>query len=163
VSPVPCDLAAIVREQVATQRVAAPERAIELHLPGSGPINVMADADRIGQVLANFITNALKYSSGDQPVEVRLRCSRGRVRVAVRDHGPGLTPEEQVRVWEMFHRIPGVEVQSEVGMKSGSLGLGLHICKQIVELHPGGQVGIRSKVGQGSTFWFELPVAALTD
>jgi signal transduction histidine kinase len=120
---------------------------------------VLADADRIGQVLANFITNALKYSPDNQPVDVYVRCRRGRVRVAVRDHGPGLTSEEQAKVWEQFHRVPGIAVQGHVGTMSGSLGLGLHICKQIVELHPGGEVGVESHVGKGSTFWFTLPLA----
>jgi signal transduction histidine kinase len=79
--------------------------------------------------------------------------------VSVEDHGPGLPPGEQRRVWEAFYRAPGVEIQpgsSEVG---GSLGLGLHICKQLIELHPGGSVGVESVVREGSTFWFRLPLA----
>jgi signal transduction histidine kinase len=66
--------------------------------------------------------------------------------------------EEQSRIWELFHRAPGIEVQPGSSQASGSLGLGLHICKQLVELHPGGSVGVESEVGEGSTFWFRLPV-----
>jgi PAS domain S-box-containing protein len=165
---VPCDLAALVREQVEAQRVATPDRTIQLDMPGTpgmsdrpaGP--VLADADRLDQVLANYLSNALKYSASDRPVEVRLEVVDGAARVSVRDQGPGLSPEEPLRIWEPFHRAPGVAVRSgSAGMAgmAGSLGLGLHICKTIVEGH-GGQVGVESAVGQGATFWFTIPVVA---
>jgi signal transduction histidine kinase len=165
--PVACDLAALVHEQVAAQRLQATERAIHLDLPdqpaggGDQPVTttvpVVADGDRIGQVLTNYLTNALKYAPADQPVVVSLavRAGERQARVAVRDAGPGLPPEEQARVWEPFHRAPGVAAQ---GAAKESLGLGLYICKQIVEAH-GGQVGVESEVGKGSTFWFSLPLA----
>jgi signal transduction histidine kinase len=127
---------------------------------GGEPVEVVADADRIGQVVANFVTNALKYSPDDQPIHVRVQRKKHDVRVSVHDHGPGLPPEEQVRVWELFHRAPGVNVQSDLGLQSSGLGLGLHICKRIVELHLGGKVGIDSAAGEGSTFWFQLPLAS---
>ena len=160
VAPAPCDVAAVVREQVASLRVNAPTRRIYLRVDDGEPIGVVADADRIGQVVANFVTNALKYSPDDQPVHVRVQRRKDDVRVSVCDRGPGLPPEEQVRVWELFHRAPGVNVRSDMGLQGGSLGLGLHICKRIVELHPGGHVGIDSLVGRGSTFWFQLPLAS---
>jgi signal transduction histidine kinase len=72
----------------------------------------------------------------------------------VRDHGPGLAPEEQERIWERFYRVEGIEVQSGTGV---GLGLGLHISRIIIELHHG-QVGVQSVPGQGSTFWFTLPL-----
>jgi PAS domain S-box-containing protein len=159
ITPMPCDLVALVREQVEAQQDAVPSRTIWLEALPDGPVTVVADADRIRQVVANFVSNALKYSSDDQPVEVRLHHTQGRVRVAVLDHGPGLSPEEQAQVWEQFHRAPGIEAQGHMGTMSGSLGLGLHICKQIVELHPGSQVGVESQLGKGSTFWFTLPLA----
>lgn len=149
------DLAAIVREAVEEQRQAQPHRVIALALPEDTPALVVVDAERVGQVVTNYLTNALKYSRRDQPVEVRLRVHEGVAHVSVRDHGPGLPPEEQSRVWELFHRAPGIEVQSGSGI---GLGLGLHICKTIVESH-GGQVGVESAVGDGATFWFTLPLA----
>lgn len=151
----PCELATLVREQVEEQRMAAPESVIRLEVAARASAPVAADAERIGQVLTNYLTNALKYSPADRPVDVSLQMSYGRARVAVRDEGPGLPPDEQVRVWEPFHRAAGVEVQA--GARQ-SLGLGLHICKMIVERH-GGQVGVESAVGVGSTFWFTLPLA----
>jgi signal transduction histidine kinase len=151
------DLAEVVRTQVLTQRAAAPARRIHLRMPHS-TAPVMADADRLGEVLANYLTNALKYSPEDKPVEVRLTVAKGRATVSVRDHGPGLPAAEQSRVWELFHRAPGVEVQSS-SAGAGSLGLGLHVSKRLVELHPGGRVGLKSAVGHGSTFSFSLPLA----
>jgi signal transduction histidine kinase len=75
-------------------------------------------------------------------------------RVWVRDFGPGLLPEEQERIWERFHRVKGVEVQTGAGI---GLGLGLYISRMIVERHRG-QVGVLSAPGKGSTFWFILPL-----
>ena len=81
------------------------------------------------------------------------------VRVLVRDVGPGLTPSEQERIWERFYQVEGIKRQrgSSVG-----LGLGLHICRAIVEQHQG-EVGIESVKGEGSTFWFTLPLAVPDD
>jgi PAS domain S-box-containing protein len=157
----PCNLVTLLREQVTAQQTTAPSRTMRLDLPDQA-VTVIADADRIGQVVTNYLTNALKYSADDQPVEVRLEATDGLAVVAVRDHGPGLPPDEHLQVWERYHRAPGVEVRGSAGASSESLGLGLHICKQLIELHPGGAVGITSAVGKGSTFWFRLPLAAET-
>lgn len=80
--------------------------------------------------------------------------------ISVEDTGPGLPWEEQSRVWNLFYRAPGVNVRSAT-VTAGSLGLGLHVCKQIIELHHG-RVGIESMEGQGATFWFSLPLATET-
>jgi PAS domain S-box-containing protein len=159
IQPKPADLGAIMRDAVREQRLARPGREITLTLPpGEAPVIVEADADRIGQVVTNYLTNALKYSPERAPVAVRLErddteCGVA-ARVAVRDEGPGLPLEQQARVWERFHRAPGIEAQSAgVG-----LGLGLYISKTIIERH-GGCVGVESAPGQGSTFWFTLPLA----
>jgi PAS domain S-box-containing protein len=166
---VPCDLAELVREQVEAQRVASPLRTIHLQmLAGEQPLLVEADATRVRQVIANYMSNALKYSEADQPVEVTVDVCRETVgeaaemgnaaaRVAVGDRGPGLPEAEWARVWEPFHRAPGVTACGEA--VGSSMGLGLHICKAIVEAH-GGQVGVESEVGRGSTFWFRLPLAS---
>jgi PAS domain S-box-containing protein len=151
----PCDLAVLVREPVEALRLANPQRTIDLKLVAAGPVRVVADADRIGQVVTNYLSNALKYSAEDQAVAIRVAVAGTQARVTVKDHGPGLPRREQDRVWQAFYRVEGVGVQS--GSASG-LGLGLHICKTIVEAH-GGQVGVKSAVGKGSTFSFTLPLA----
>ncbi len=157
----PFDLAALVREQVEALRAAAPDRTITVQTPVDGaPVPVEADADRIRQVVANYLTNALKYAPPDRPVDVSVGARRGRARVAVCDAGPGIAKAERAQVWELFHRAPGVAAQGAApgGMQEGSLGLGLHISKAIVEAH-GGRVGVASAVGEGCTFWFTLPLA----
>lgn len=151
------NLVAIVHEAVEDQRSAAPGRVILLHEDfKERPLLVHADADRINQVITNFLTNALKYSASDRVVEVRIEVVSSYVKVSVRDEGPGLPPEEQKMLWERFYRVPGIVVQSGSGV---GLGLGLHICQTIIARH-GGEVGVDSEVGKGSTFWFKLPLVA---
>jgi signal transduction histidine kinase/PAS domain-containing protein len=149
------DLAAIIQEAILDQQQAAPDRTIHLRILADVPLPVYADAGRIEQVVTNYLTNALKYSPADRPVEVGVTVEAGQqARVWVRDHGPGLPQEEQDLIWERFHRVKGVEVQSGAGV---GLGLGLHISRMIVERHQG-QVGVESAPGEGSTFWFTLPL-----
>jgi PAS domain S-box-containing protein len=156
--PEPCDLVAILRDTLEEQRMTNAERTIRLRLPRDQHAPVMADCDRISQVITNFITNALKYSSADQPVQVGLTLGMDSAQVSVRDHGPGIPPAEREHVWELFHRVRGIEVRSGSGV---GLGLGLYICATIVARH-GGKVGVESAVGEGSTFWFTLPLRKAT-
>lgn len=149
----PCDLTTIVGDQVAALRMAHPQRDIQMKQPAEGRVPVMADADRIGEVIANYLNNALKYSPEDAKIVVQLKVTGGWARVSVKDRGPGLSATDQQRIWERFYRAPGIKACS--GSASG-LGLGLHICKMLVNAH-GGQVGVVSAVGKGSTFWFTLP------
>jgi len=148
------DLVTIVQETVANQRQAAPMRDIELILPSNERILVLVDAGRIGQVLNNYLTNALKYAPIEQSIEVCLEVEASRARVSVRDQGPGLTAEQQQCVWERFYQVAAPGNQGP----EGGLGLGLAIAKAIIERHHG-QVGVESTPGQGSTFWFTVPQA----
>ena len=151
------DLRAIVREAVEEQRLAWPQRLLSLALPGR-PVLLWVDGDRVGQVVMNFLTNALKYSSEHEPVAASVRVRKGHVWVGVGDHGPGIPREEQARVWDRFHRVEGIEVAagSDVG-----LGIGLYISRTIIEQH-GGAVGVESVPGAGTTFWFTLPLGVTT-
>lgn len=155
----PCDLVTIIRETVEDQRSVTPSRAILLELAEEETAPVIADAERIGQVLSNYLSNALKFSPADRPVEVQLEKEGRMMRVSVRDKGPGLTPSEQERIWERFYQVQGIKRQrgSSVG-----LGLGLHICRAIIEQHQG-EVGVESTKGEGSTFWFTIPLALADD
>jgi signal transduction histidine kinase len=147
------NLVPIVQETVAGYQ-AASTRDIELALPLEEVVPVIADAGRIGQVLTNYLTNALKYTPVGRVVRVRMEVAGTAARVAVCDQGPGLTQEQQKRVWERFYQV-GVAGHQR---PDRGLGLGLAIARAIVEQHQG-QVGVESDPGQGSTFWFTLPLS----
>ncbi len=154
--PEPADLTLIVHEAVQEQRQLAPARDLQLQVPVALHVPVIADGDRIGQVVTNYLNNALKYSPADRPVAVGIAVDDQQAHVWVRDEGPGLPAEEQEHIWERFYRVKGIAVQSGSGI---GLGLGLHICRTIIERHRG-QVGVESVPGRGSTFWFTLPLAS---
>ncbi len=153
----PCDLVEVVTQAAEDQRLAWPGREIALRVgrcDSDGRLPIVADAERIGQVVSNYLTNALKYSPENKPVQISVRCDGRFARVAVRDQGPGLPTAEQKRIWERFYRAAGIRVQSGSGV---GLGMGLHICKNLIERH-GGRVGVASALGHGSTFYFTLPL-----
>lgn len=150
----PTNLREVARDAVEVQRLAAPERAITLAELDGAPLMTLTDAARIDQVITNFVTNALKYSHSTSPVRVHLWRAGTSAFASVSDSGVGIPAEEQEHVWDLFYRIPSVEVVSGSGV---GLGLGLHLCKTIIE-RQGGAVGLTSQVGTGSTFWFSLPL-----
>jgi PAS domain S-box-containing protein len=148
-NPTAVDLRALVSSVVEDFRGRTPERAIEVSLPAA-PVPIEVDPHRIEQVVANFLDNATKYSTPGSPIELKLEWD-GAARVSVTDHGVGIPPEEQARLFERFFRAKMKDSRRIPG-----LGLGLYICRMIVELH-GGQIGVQSTPGQGSTFFFTLP------
>lgn len=149
------ELISLVQEVVEEQRQAAPERAICLHLPEQSFLPLLADPDRIKQVVTNYVTNALKYSPPWSPIAVGVQREDQQGRVWVRDQGQGIPGEEQNYIWERFHRVRGIEAQNDSGV---GLGLGLHISKVIIEQHQG-SIGVQSAPDAGSTFWFSIPLS----
>ncbi|MGO8947756.1 MAG: ATP-binding protein [Ktedonobacterales bacterium] len=147
-----CDLVSIVQEAVEEQQLAWPQRRMHLLLPEQA-VMVEADRDRVGQVVANYLTNALKYAPADRPIEISLSLEAELARVQVRDQGPGLIPQEQDRIWDRFYRVRGAPAAHQSGV---NLGMGLYICRSIITQH-GGQTGVESTPGAGATFWFTLP------
>src|SRR5450759_1143564 len=127
-------------------------RTIDVQVTGSLP-RVAGDRDRVGQVLINFISNALKYSPGGGTVTIKARHTGDMVAISVSDQGIGINREDQKNLFTKFYRV-----DSTLTREIGGTGLGLSICKSIIEL-PGGKVSVRSKTGEGSTFTFTLPVA----
>ena len=151
-----CDLARLVREIVEDLRAMALDRLLVLDLPEQESMTVLADRDRISQVIMNYVTNALRYSPSNQPVHIGGAVEQDRARIWVRDRGPGLSEEKQKELWQRFHQIKGVPKLSGSGK---GLGLGLYICCTLIAQHHGA-VGVDSALGEGSTFWFTLPLIA---
>lgn len=148
-----CDLERIC-EEVAADQAAIADRAVAQALLNT-PVEVLADPVRLAQVLANLLSNALKYSPGGGAVTLHLTVEERRARVEVHDEGPGIPLEAQSHIFERFYRVPDIAVQhgSSVG-----LGLGLYISHELIRLQ-GGELTVESVPGAGSTFAFTLPLA----
>jgi two-component system phosphate regulon sensor histidine kinase PhoR len=116
---------------------------------------VMADEDRLKQVLINLVNNALQFTPQGGQIRLSARRAGDQVRFAVQDTGVGIPSTDLSRVFERFYRVDKTRSR-----QSGGTGLGLSIVKHLVEAH-GGRVGVESEVGRGSTFYFELPLASL--
>jgi len=142
------DLNRILR--LAADRAAAASASHTFALDLDGTLNpFMADSDRLTQVAANLVSNAVKYSSEGSEVRIVSRLNDGVIRVSVGDQGHGIRPEDLARVFSRFERIATEKV-------SGT-GLGMPISKEIIELHHG-KMWVESTFGVGSTFFFELPL-----
>lgn len=148
-----CDFVAIARDSTDEQRATNPDRAIHFSAPDQ-PLPVWADADRLVQVTDNLLSNALKYSEPETPVSVRVYVEGTCARYEVTDEGPGLSQEDQERIWQRYYRVD--DIMRQTGSGPG-LGLGLFISKTIIERH-GGEVDVVSAPGKGSTFWFSVPL-----
>ena len=135
-------------------RLKAQGFAIELEQPGAPLPPVRMDADAIAQAFQNLLDNAVKYSGESKEVVVTLRATGDHVAVSVRDHGIGIAPDEQRKIFERFHRV-GTGLVHDV---KGS-GLGLSLVHHIVAAH-GGEVSVVSAPGKGSTFTMTLPAPA---
>ncbi len=110
---------------------------------------VSADPERLERAIVNLITNALKYSPPDRPVDVAVARRGEEAVISVRDQGPGIPPEEQPYLFQRYYR-------AKASRKTEGLGLGLYITRLVVEAHSG-RVWVESEVGQGSTFYVALP------
>ena len=146
------DLSQVVSDAVETMRHDAPE-SVSLIAAGNGATEAIGDRDRIEQVLVNLIDNAVKYSPDGGEVVVSTVPTAASVRVEVADQGIGIPPAEQEAVFEKFYRADPQHRAAPSGT-----GLGLYICRELVQ-RMGGTIGVRSRPGGGSTFWFDLPRA----
>ncbi len=145
------DLARVVTDAVDTATVTQQDVSVVASIPSQLPL-VRGDRERLRQVLANLIDNAIKYSPEGGTVQVRAQAANGVARVSVSDEGPGIPEGQEARIFEKFGRaeVPG-------GSKPGS-GLGLFIARSIAEAH-GGTLEVRSRPEAGATFTLTLPAA----
>jgi two-component system, OmpR family, sensor kinase len=156
----PVDLLALATEAVNDARAVAPDRRIELELgadgDGDGPLVVLGDEDRLRQVIANLMSNALTHTPAGSPIELRAGTRRGdgasSAAIEVVDHGEGLTPQQAERVFERFYRADPARSHA-----AGGAGLGLSIVAALVAAH-GGTVEVRSEPGRGARFRVLLPL-----
>ena len=147
----PVDLVRVAADAVHDARALDPGRDVSLDA-GEGSYEVAGDEPRLRQVLGNLLSNALKHTPAGTPVEVRLRSEAGHAVLDVVDHGPGLAPEEQERVFERFYRADESRSRAE-----GGAGLGLAIVAALAQAH-GGAVAAGTTPGGGATFTVRLPL-----
>jgi signal transduction histidine kinase len=131
----------------------AEQEAVRIEVHRTGAV-VIADETRLAQVLVNLLSNAVKYSDRGGVVTMRARPLDGHVEVQVIDHGRGIAPDKQEKIFERFHQVDSGDARRQSGT-----GLGLAICKAIIEQH-GGTIAVQSVEGEGSTFSFRITNAA---
>lgn len=146
----PVDLEALLEEHVLQGQLTTSRHRIVF--TGQKLPPVLADVERLGQVMDNLISNAIKYDPKGGEIIIRAESRGDRVRVSIQDFGVGIPKEAQEKIFDRFYQVK----DASSGTTSG-IGLGLYICREIIEKHRG-QMGVESIPAEGSTFYFELPV-----
>jgi signal transduction histidine kinase len=149
----PLDLEALAAMALENFGPAAQRKNIVLAQEWQGPCRARGDAARAGQILDNFLSNALKFSQPGTVVTLGIEAREDRQRVYVRDQGPGLSEEDLKRVFGEYARLSARPTAGEA-----SVGLGLSLARRMAEAM-GGTAGVHSVAGQGATFWLELPTS----
>jgi signal transduction histidine kinase len=144
------ELGALVREVVERFEVDLVRSRCAISMGDGAPVVGRWDRSRVDRVVTNLLSNAIKFGAG-KPIDIRVSAARGVATLVVRDRGIGIAPEQRDRIFGRFERAVSER-------HYGGLGLGLYICRRIVEDH-GGSIRVESRPGAGSTFIVELPSA----
>ncbi|MBI1730371.1 HAMP domain-containing histidine kinase [Candidatus Acetothermia bacterium] len=155
IHPESVEVSKIVEEAMKHVSVLAREKGIAVHASANG-IRVYADETKLKQVLINLLSNALKYTKTGE-VEVSTKKRRDEVLFAIKDTGIGIPEEMYEKIFEPF-----TQLDSSNTREWGGIGLGLSIVKKYVEMH-GGKIWLESQVGKGTTFYFTIPLEAITN
>lgn len=115
---------------------------------------LLADQDKIEQVIVNFINNAIKYAPIGSDIKIEATVQEDVFLVRVTDQGPGISADNKQKIFTRFFRVENEQTEQISGF-----GIGLYICSEIIKLH-GGQIGLDSEQGEGATFWFKVPIAS---
>jgi signal transduction histidine kinase len=141
-----------IEEAIALVHGLLNQRRQSVHVTGSPDAEmVLADPARVVQIVANLLANASRYSVEEDEIEVHVSSVGRHLRVRVIDHGPGIAPEDQRRIFAAWVRADAAQ--------PGGLGLGLSIVQNLIQ-QQGGRVGVERTLGRGATFWFTLPKAS---
>ncbi len=124
----------------------------EIAIKAGCDFEVEADRDKIGQVINNFLSNAIKYSPKGKQIELICERLENQLKVSIKDEGMGVRPEDRSRLFDRFYRVESKHTKTIAGF-----GIGLYLCAEIIQRHKG-TIGVDSEAGQGSTFWFMLPL-----
>jgi two-component system, NtrC family, sensor histidine kinase KinB len=151
--PLPKTVSELIERALDEHKAEADAKGVRLNADFHSDVTVLADHERIGHAFSNLIGNAIRYTPHDGTITLGAEVKNGVVRFTVSDPGKGIPKEYQARLFEKFFRVPDNEDQK-------GTGLGLYIAKEIVRGH-GGDIGVESEAGKGSTFWFTLPKAKI--
>jgi len=153
ISKVTIELSGIFERSSESVRGLLDQKALTVEISG-GRVKANADAERLVQVVVNLLSNAIKYSPHGGTIRLSATESPEQIEVRISDQGPGIPDQYKNLIFESFQQI-----EDSQGAKKGTTGLGLSICKAIIEEH-GGTIGVESQIEAGSTFWFRLPAAS---
>lgn len=123
----------------------------EIIVTGDKDLEVFADKYKIDQVVVNLVNNAVKYAPESRKINVHISKTENEVKISVQDFGPGILTSKIPHLFERYYRV------DQSGIQYSGLGLGLYICADIIQRHDG-KIGVESEMGEGSTFWFTLPL-----
>lgn len=148
----PVKVSAILQRATDAMQGLADKKNIAIELPGDD-YKLLADEERLVQVVVNLLSNAIKFSPPKTRIQIDAQLSETDIKISVSDEGPGVPEQYRQAVFEKFQQLETTSSSSEKGF-----GLGLNICKAIVEGH-GGALGVEEgRLGKGSTFYFTIPL-----